>query len=100
MRRVMRCAYCNMRVHRCRCRPDRKKETRVPDLNTDKSQTRLDSVEENVFSRIRYWTRWLNTEGVRLGLWVHPEQHQSSQDRSQSTLRESESNEDGQLPES
>lgn len=74
-----RCGYCNMRWSRCLCKKSEKEES-PPDLNADKAQTTLEGVE-HVRSRISYWRRWMRTEGVRLGLAVLPEQHQSSQDQ-------------------
>lgn len=86
-----RCGHCNMRWSRCLCNKN-PEENKVPDPRRDKAQTTL-AIGEHAGSRVAYWLRWLNTEGVRLGLWVHPNQHQSSQDRCQSALRQDESSE-------
>jgi hypothetical protein len=60
-------------------------KTNVPNPGLDDAQRTLPILEHSG-SRVAIWQRWLNTEGVRLGLWVEPEQHQSSQDRFQKRL--------------
>lgn len=80
------CGHCNMRFSRCLCQvvvDDHK--TNVPNPCLDDAQRTLPILEHSG-SRVAIWQRWLNTEGVRLGLWVEPEQHQSSQDRCQKRL--------------
>ena len=82
------CGHCNMRFSRCLCNKSLQDKTNVPDPRADEAQKKL-QIFEHAGSRVRYWQRWMNSEGVRLGLWVHPEQHQSSQDRCQKRLAQS-----------
>lgn len=82
------CGHCNMRFSRCLCNKELKdRKTNVPNPGSADAQGTL-PIPEHSGSRVAYWQRWLNTEGVRLGLWVKPEQHQSSQDRCQKSLAE------------
>ena len=75
-----RCTKCRMRPSRCLC--DRVQDTKREPPNLDKTpgQTRLD-VGDHAGSRVSYWMRWMRTTGIREGLTVQPEQHQSSQDQ-------------------
>lgn len=82
------CGHCNMRFSRCLCNNEPKdRKTNVPNPLEADAQSKL-PVDEHPRSRVRAWTKWLETEGVRLGWTVKPEQHQSSQDRCQKRLAE------------
>ena len=82
MKRAMRCGYCNMRVHKCRCKPYRRKKTSATELPRQRPPGQ---------STIT----WACGPREQLGHWRNNRQHQSSQDRRQSAKRESESHEDG-----
>jgi len=84
------CGHCNMRFSRCLCKESlvKRQVKNVPNPGLNDAQRTLPILEHSG-SRVATWQRWLNTEGVRLGLWVHPEQHQSSQDRCQKRLAQS-----------
>jgi hypothetical protein len=75
-----RCTKCRMRPSRCLC--DRVQDTKREPPNLDKTpgQSRL-PLDDHAGSRVAYWMRWMRTTGIREGLTVPPEQHQSSQDQ-------------------
>ena len=76
-----RCTKCKMRPSRCLCVKSPADGAREPpNLDKTPGQQRLD-VGDHAGSRVAYWMRWMRTTGIREGLTVPPEQHQSSQDK-------------------